>query len=72
MLAKIDKSLHIINKAYWHMICHIFMGIISHKEKRSVASVSRPACRQTDRHCRLPLARRETGLLQGGGNLLRG
>ncbi|VXG72751.1 FIG01047014: hypothetical protein CDS [Salmonella enterica subsp. enterica serovar Derby] len=26
MLAKIDKSLHIINKAYWHMICHIFYG----------------------------------------------
>ncbi|HFJ4477271.1 TPA: hypothetical protein ACGUIL_004629, partial [Salmonella enterica] len=36
MLAKIDKSLHIINKAYWHMICHIFYGdyLTQRKAKR--------------------------------------
>ncbi|EHC93991.1 hypothetical protein LTSESEN_0608 [Salmonella enterica subsp. enterica serovar Senftenberg str. A4-543] len=36
MLAKIDKSLHIINKAYWHMICHSFYGdyLMQRKAKR--------------------------------------
>lgn len=36
MLAKIDKSLHIINKAYWHMICHSFYGdyVMQRKAKR--------------------------------------
>ncbi|EAA4527492.1 hypothetical protein EBC44_15235 [Salmonella enterica subsp. enterica] len=36
MLAKIDKSLHIINKANWHMICHSFYGdyLMQRKAKR--------------------------------------
>lgn len=36
MLAKIEKSLHIINKAYWHMICHSFYGdyLMQRKAKR--------------------------------------
>lgn len=56
MLAKIDKSLHIINKAYWHMICHSFY--------RDSVIQRKPVRQQTGRDWRLLLTRRETGFFR--------
>ncbi|ECG8257524.1 hypothetical protein EOQ21_02690 [Salmonella bongori serovar 48:i:-] len=64
MLAKIEKSLHIINKAYWHMICHSFY--------RDSVIQRKPVRQQTGRDWRLLLTRRETGFFQSSGYLLSG